>query len=231
VSAKKAKPKKAAKRGVPRMRDEHLQALPVLALNGIAVLPSSYFQFQVDAPRAVAVVEWCLRHTHQWLAVAGLAPEYHVDDGTTPLVPVFAACALVDARPTDDGSYEIIVLGTDRVRFAEALAPDGDVRRIRVERAESVDADPKATRAAADRLRSYIRRMAAAQPDISGSLRRMIDDTSPSALVDSAAGIFVGSLVTRLELLETLDVGRRFEVVLDATARRLLELAGGGSAH
>ena len=121
----------------------------------------------------------------------------------------------------EDGSHHLVCQGAQRFRLVAPL-PDHPLRAFRVEfLSDKVQADA-GTDARALVLMERAAEMIGLLPNAPAELATALQGIdSPGLLADTVAGLLDIPLERKQEILETLDVGKRLDKVLDAVASRI----------
>ncbi|MFC4518986.1 endopeptidase La [Cupriavidus pinatubonensis] len=121
----------------------------------------------------------------------------------------------------EDGSHHLVCQGTQRFRLREPL-PGHPLRACRVEFLSDPEQADAATAARALVLRERAAEMLGLLPNVPAELATALQAIdSPGLLADAVAGLVDIPLERRQEILETVDVGKRLDKVLDAVASRI----------
>ena len=214
----------------PQIPDEALEALPMFPLPGAVFFPGAVLPLHIFEPRYRDMVEHCLA-THSALAVALLEPGYEARYFARPRVfAVMGAGMIVAHNQLDDGRWNIVVRGTDRVRVVAEHPARRPFREICAERLRSStgleQGDTSEIRDRAETLRALALTLAAAAPQLEVPLNQIaLHARSPATLADHLAAAFVTDAEVRQSLLEQLDVTARLEQVTNALGDLLLKLS------
>ncbi len=121
----------------------------------------------------------------------------------------------------DDGAHHLICQGVERFRLiAPVTGPD--YRAARVEFLPDKETDDPAVAARALVLKERAGEMIGLLPNAGGELVKALDAiNSPGLLADTLAGLIEIPLETRQAILETLELCKRLDKVLDAVAGRI----------
>lgn len=201
--------------------DGALDLLPVFPLPNTILFPGMALPLHVFEQRYRELVAHCLEGSRA-LGVAMLQPGFEEDyEGQPPIYPVMGAGVIVAEEELDDGRWNIIVQGTDRVRLLDELPLQRSFRLLRVERLhEMEDGD---TPAAAQTLRGLLRHLMQEIPDAREPLARLLaDDLPPGRMADLVAASTFVEPESRQIILEELRVSVRLRQVTAELAERYL---------
>ncbi len=184
----------------------------------------------VFEPRYRALVEHVLEDDAA-LGVATLRPGYEGEyEGRPPVYTMMGAGVLVRAERLDDGRWNVVLRGTDRVRVLEERPPARLFREVVAARVADVPVsgdDPRA-----ERLRVLVRALAERMPRAAEGLGQLLlEARSPALLADLLAAHVVGEEPLRRCLLEAPDVGERLEVCIRFVGSALLQVEEPGTLH
>lgn len=147
------------------------------------------------------------------IVICALEPGWQEQyEGRPPLRPVACVGRVVDERANRDGTFDVALVGVERVRLHELPADAAPYRIARVEPVE--ESLPEGT--------------AAARADLSAILRGLGVEVAPtaegatSAFADRIADVAIPDAAVRQEILETLDVEARLRRIADAVTERAL---------
>jgi Lon protease-like protein len=210
-------------------------ALKVFPLPGAVVLPGTPTPFHVFEPRYRALTADAL-DGDRTLVVATLRRDEEQAQDRPALHPVAGAGVIEADEKLPDGRYRILFRCLERVRLLEELPNGKPYREFRAEVLE--DRYPPTgelgLRGSVQALEQLVYDLAKVLPAESGAAKlaeaaaRMRD---PSRLADLVGAAVVSEPAARLEMLETLDVARRLELVTQEVASVLLVLSRGRAAR
>jgi Lon protease-like protein len=206
-------------------------ALKVFPLPGVVVLPGTPTPFHVFEPRYRAMIADAL-DGDRTLAIATLRRSEEQPQDRPALHSAAGAGVIEADEKLPDGRYRILFRCLERVRLLEELPNGKPYREFRTELLE--DRYPPGGEAAlqgsVEALEQLVYDLAKVLPAESGAPRlaeaaaRM---RNPSRLADLVGAAVASEPAARLELLETLDVGKRLELVMQEVASVLLVLSRG----
>jgi hypothetical protein len=207
-------------------------ALKVFPLHGAAILPGTPTPFHIFEPRYRALVGDVLAGD-RILAVPTLLSKSGATQAQPPLRPVCGAGFVEAEQRLPDGRYDIVVRGVARVKLVEELPlAEGGYRRFRAEILDDVwpEGGARALSAEVEALRQIVFDLSRRLPDESGApqlAEAVAQMKDPSAITDLITAAAVSDPATRQRVLETLDVSRRLEMVLEEVAGVVLVLSHG----
>ena len=204
------------------LREDELRELPVFPLPRVVFFPGSRVPLYLFEPRYRAMAQHCVEHGPRALALVRILPDHEGDwQGNPPVEAVAGAGRIVEHRKRRDGTHDMVLVGTDRVRLHELPELGLPFRRARAERLVDtgrIEVQDDATRAlmsCATALGAWIRRK---HPDFE---LRLDPRESPAQLADRLADCFVADPDKRQSILEMLDVSLRVHAV-SATLSELM---------
>ncbi|ACG75645.1 peptidase S16 lon domain protein [Anaeromyxobacter sp. K] len=206
-------------------------ALKVFPLHGVVVLPGTPTPFHIFEPRYRALVADALRGD-RILAVPGLTTMEAAQQLHPPLFPVAGACVIEQEERYDDGRYDLVVRGVARVRLIQELANEKPYREFRAEILDDVwpDEGPEALEPDVASLRQLVLELSTRLPPESGApalAEAVAQMRDASAIADLVAAAAVSEPHARQRVLETLEVERRLELVVEEVAGVVLLLSKG----
>ncbi len=193
----------------PKLTDAELAELPVFPLPNAVLFPGVSMGLHLFEPRYRAMMRHCLEKGPRAIAIAHLQPGFEKDYERQPAIfEIAGAGRIVSHRGNPDGTFDLILEGTQRVRLHE-LPFVPPFRRARAETLVEVttdDASLKRVMGALGITEERIERMTRASSvpiapaSAGGSAARMIDLMVEQLVRDQAE---------RQRFLETTDVERR----------------------
>ncbi|MEM6561020.1 MAG: LON peptidase substrate-binding domain-containing protein [Planctomycetota bacterium] len=196
-----------------------LAKVPMFPLPRMVLLPKAVLPLHIFEQRYRQMIADALEG-EQLLTIAHLQEGFEaVPDGIDP--PVFDHCCvgtIIDHRRLEDGRYNILVQGAQRVRIAREYGSETEGKLYR-----RVDLEPQAQSKAfeidladqRDRLREIITREPIAGTPLEGQVLKLLDSPLPTAeLADVLAFEMVADPVVKQAVLEERDVVRRVRRVV-----------------
>ncbi len=206
---------------------EQLGRLPIFPLKGVHLFPQTLLPLHVFEPRYREMVVHALRRTERAIAIASLLPGFEADyEGRPPVDAVMGAGIILQAHPHEDGRFDLVVRGVQRVRMLSEHPPEHLFREIHAEALEETPVEAEDPRH--DRLRSLLSQLAQVAPQAARPIRAMLEQsTGPAMLADLVAAHVMTDAEVCQNMLETLDVGARLDRAGERVGRLLLEVAKG----
>lgn len=196
-----------------------LADLPVFPLPGLVLLPGGLLPLHFFEPRYRELAADCIASEERCLAIANIA-DAAAAGGSPPFNPRACAARILKHRQNDDGTFDVLLTGVARVFLDErpaGRAYRSASARVLPDRAPEAGLAPRDREVAWSLARDVARFAARRAP----SFQVLAQEGDPDGLwVDRLGAQFVADPVARQELLETLDAGRRLDVVI----RHLVEL-------
>ena len=198
----------------PLLTDAELAEIPVFPLPRAVLFPGVAMGLHLFEPRYRAMMRHCLDQGPRAMVIAQLLPGFEADYEHQPAIyEVASAGRIVSHRGNPDGTFDLILEATQRVRLRE-LPFSPPFRRARAETLRDQCTDDVALRRVIESmgLNEVLARIArtSATPMPPSPLRG-----SASRMIDNAIDQLVRDPAMRQELLETLDVDRRILMVRD----------------
>jgi Lon protease-like protein len=199
--------------GTPLLTESELAELPVFPLPNAVLFPGVSMGLHLFEPRYRAMMKHCLDHGPRAMAIVQLRPGYEKDyEGQPAIFEVAGAGRIVEHRGNADGTFDLILEGTQRVRLHE-LPFTPPFRRARaetlIEVADERTGELLRTALGPDVLRALAHVPTASQtpiapPSLEGPPGRVLDLFADRVLRDPAR---------RQTFLETLDVEKRLALL------------------
>jgi Lon protease-like protein len=200
--------------------------VPIFPLPDVTFFPHTLLPLHVFEARYRAMVADTVERGGR-LAVVQLRPGYEPAYAGRPAVHAVAGAGpIVSCERLSTGRYNIVVKGEARVRLVEEIPSDTLYRLVRVEPLEDVVPATDLAPAVA-RVRAACRRLLRAltrPPDLLDAA--LAEGLAPGAIADRIASAVIPDTAVRQELLETLDVGRRLERLVEALEALVIQLGG-----
>jgi hypothetical protein len=159
------------------------------------------------------------------MALGTLMPGYEGNyEGRPPIHPILTVGAIAAERRHPDGRWDIALRGVSRVELIDELPPTEPFRMIRARKVRELERN--SDRAAGENLRSAVVQVANQIPALWPQLSpQLVSARAPGQLADVVAGTFIESHVLRRNLLDELSVSKRLDILQEALAQILLDLA------
>lgn len=200
------------------LSEEERASVAIFPLPSVVLFPGTAVALHLFEPRYRALARDVLAAgpdglAHRVIAICALEPGWEGDyEGRPALRRIGCAGRIVDERANPDGTFDIVLVGVERVALEELPPEERPYRRAR----------------AASVHESLGAGVAAAKADLAAILRGLGVDVPPtpedasSAFADRVADVAVGDPKVRQEILETLDLEARLRKVAEAVTRRAL---------
>jgi hypothetical protein len=208
----------------PLTEDEAL-ALPVFPLPNAVLLPGSAMALHLFEPRYRALARTCLGEGPMAMAIATILVDRGADELGRPAIAKIAGAGRIvahHARP--EGTFDILLLGVDRVVLDEIADPGDPFRRARatriVEPEESVAIarEVDALVALAGHTPMPARLLPLPPPELAGPPARRLDLLADRYFPTAEGG-------TRRAVLESRTLEARIRILREALALRVLSAA------
>ncbi len=188
--------------------------VPVMTLPNVVFFPQALLPLHIFEPRYRQMLRDALA-TNRLFAVAGLDPRRLEEPGLFEPPHRIASVGIIRAcQKNDNGTSNLLLQGLCRVEITHIVA-DEPYRRIRVRALASQpgasDADNHTLRVELARLLALKLRLAANGSNEMAAFLKTVDD--PEAFVDIASFSLCENQRLKQQLLETLDVHRRLELL------------------
>jgi len=211
----------------PAPTDQQLSALPVFPLPRAVLFPHTLLPLHIFEPRYREMIAHCLEHG-SLLGIACIKPGHEAEQaGNPPLLPIAGVGELVRHERLADGRFNILLRGLARIRLVEELDHGTTFRVHRAERCADVWPDhANATDAKVTTVRSCLTSLMQRLPSAAELLSQTsAEATDAASLTDALAGRIFTRPEVRQELLETFDVERRLDLIIERLADVLVALA------
>lgn len=206
----------------PPLTESELAELPVFPLPNAVLFPGVSIGLHLFEPRYRAMMRHCLEKGPRAIAIAQLKAGFEAAyEGQPAIHEVAGAGRIVSHRGNADGTFDLILEGTQRVRLHE-LPFVPPFRRARAETLAEVVKDERAWRTQTAELARQLQAVARASsvpiapPRLDGPPGRVLD-----ALIDAA----VRDPAKRQALLEALDLDSRWKLFSEIAGSDLEKVA------
>ena len=205
---------------------DELDAIALFPLPRVVWFPATRLPLHVFEARYRRMIADCLEQGRLVLAVTQIRPEWKGDyAGQPPIQEISGAGRITRHRRNPDGTYDIDLLGVSRVRLRELDPAELPYRRAHAELLGDRHPDGGVKRAELGALWSLASQIGQQVQRIDGRFSLRATPTDPPAiLADRIADQLVTEPDVRQQLLETLDVEKRVELVRVHLARLHLAL-------
>ncbi|MEM7245120.1 MAG: LON peptidase substrate-binding domain-containing protein [Acidobacteriota bacterium] len=207
---------------VTALTSEHLGQLALFPLEGVALFPNTMLPLHVFEPRYKTLVEDCLEHDLP-MAVWQLDPEGEETPHGPRIRNVATAGRIAVHHRHDDGRFDIVVEGLERVRLVEEQSTVTPYRIATTERHPLTEPDRDALLARRQVLRELATALVPLHPR-AGKLviitLERVDDAGE--LSDVLCSLTTGNGSKRQGLLENDSVLERLDEVIDVLGSLVL---------
>jgi len=187
-------------------------------LPNLVLFPHVMQPLRVFEPRYRELLEDAL-DDDRLIAMAVLAPGWESDyEGRPPLYPIACLGEITTSHRLEDGTYNVLLLGLQRVRLVRELRPARSFREAEVELCEDYSPPSRAvTRATLRRrLRGALVGILPSLPEAQEQLDQLLStDVSLGVLTDVISYMLDLDLRDKEALLAQMDVHRRAELLLE----------------
>lgn len=204
----------------PPLTSDELAELPVFPLPNAVLFPGVSLGLHLFEPRYRAMMRHCLEKGPRAMAIAHLVPGFEKDyEGQPKIHAIAGAGRIVSHRGNADGTFDLILEGTQRVRLHE-LPFVPPFRRARAETIADEGQDDAAWRVLADRMRTLLERLPHPStapmppPRATGSSGRVLDLVADALVRDPQK---------RQALLEATTLEERWKLLSQEPAMQLRE--------
>jgi Lon protease-like protein len=196
----------------------------IFPLPNLVMFPHVMQALHIFEPRYRALFEEAIEDD-RLLALGSLAPGWESDyDGRPPLRPTACLCRIATHQRSDDGTYNVLVLGVRRLKLVRELPPKKLFRVMEselIEDFEPVDAPAGAAAALQQRLLAAFKQAMPRIPNAYEQLDQLLgNQITLGMLADIVAYTIDLDLEIKVKLLAESDVFRRTVLLLEAIANR-----------
>jgi len=197
---------------VPEQLDT--QILPLLPLTSGVVLPGMVITLMLETDEAAAAASAAREQGDLLVLVPRVGSRY---------AAVGTVAKIEDTGRLQNGMEALVIRGLHRAVVGTGVAGTGDATWVQVEEAFETGSDSARVRELAREYRGTVENIVEARgvPQVAEVLRGI---TEPSSLADMAGYSPELSLEQKVQILETLDVERRLELVLEWAKDTLAEV-------
>ncbi|MEE2751807.1 MAG: LON peptidase substrate-binding domain-containing protein [Myxococcota bacterium] len=190
------------------MEQGSLDCLPVFPLPGVVFFPHTILPLHIFEPRYRAMIRDCLEHA---VPIAVGQPE----------ADVMGVGRIVRHQILDEGRYNIVLEGMERVRLGDELSLCNGYRRFRTTTLDTVEAEREEVQRSLEVIRACLPQLSLRWPEPTEALEVLLGEfSSVDKLSDQVASAIFFEPALRQELLEELSASSRLESVVE----RILEL-------
>lgn len=196
----------------------------IFPLPNLVMFPHVMQALHIFEPRYRALFEEAIADD-RLIALGVLAAGWEDDyEGRPPLRQTACLCRIATHQKTDQGTYNVLVLGVRRLRLVRELAPQKPFRMVEAELVDDVepaDAPPGAAAALQQRLLGAFKQAMPRIPNAYEQLDQLLgSQITLGMLTDIVAYTIDLGLETKIRLLAEVDIFRRTTLLLEAIAAR-----------
>ena len=192
----------------------HRLDLPVLPLRDVVVYPHMVIPLFVGRDRSIKALDLAMAGDKQILLIAQKSPDTD-DPGADDLYPVGTLAQVLQLLKLPDGTIKVLVEGSARVAIDGFGDREGALTATGVETDSTHERDERelevTQRSLMTLFEQYVKTNRKLPPELLTTLAG-IDD--PSRLADTISAHLGARLSDKQQLLETLEVGRRMEMLI-----------------
>lgn len=198
----------------------------VFPLPNLVMFPHVMQALHIFEPRYRAMFEEAIEDD-RLIALASLASGWEGDyEGRPPLRSTACLCRIATHQRTDQGTYNVLVLGVRRLRLVRELPPKKLFRVVESELLDDIepaDAAPDAAASLQKKLLAAFKQAMPRIPDAYEQLDQLLgSQITLGMLADIVSYTIDLDLETKARLLAECDVFRRTAMLLDAIATRAM---------
>jgi Lon protease-like protein len=197
----------------------------VFPLPNLVMFPHVMQALHIFEPRYRALFEEAIEDD-RLIALGLLASGWEDDDydGRPPLRPNACLCRIATHQKTEQGTYNVLVLGVRRLRLVRELPPKKLFRVVEAELVDDLEPSGPTAAAAADLQKRLLAAFKSAMPRIPNAYEQLDQllgsQITLGMLADIVSYTIDLGLETKVRLLAEADVLRRTEILLQAIADR-----------
>jgi Lon protease-like protein len=196
----------------------------VFPLPNLVMFPHVMQALHIFEPRYRAMIEESLEDD-RLIALGVLAPGWEQNyEGRPPLRSTACLCRIATHQRTEQGTYNVLVLGVRRIRVVQELPPKKLFRVVEAELLDDVepeDAGPDAASRLQQELLAAFKRAMPRMPNAYEQLDQLLgSQISLGMLTDIVSYTIDLDLEVKVRLLQETHVFRRAELLLEAIATR-----------
>jgi Lon protease-like protein len=193
-------------------------------LPNLVMFPHVMQALHIFEPRYRALFEEAIEDD-RLIALGSLAPGWEGDyEGRPPLRPTACLCRIATHQRTDEGTYNVLVLGVRRLRLLRELPPKKLFRVVESEIIEDFEPAEAEAGAAAELQQRLLAAFKQAMPRIPNAYEQLDQllgsQITLGMLADIVAYTIELDLETKIKLLAECDVFRRTALLLEAISSR-----------
>ncbi len=205
--------------------------IPVMTLNEVAFFPQVMMPLFIFEERYRKMLSFCLDR-HRMFAVAGLKSEaIELGFEEEPAHEVATIGMIRACQTHDDGTSHLILQGLSRVKLAKIFEdkPYREADIVPLKSRRNINRDDLTDKR--DRLMELIHLRSNLKQDVPAQLIPFIDKLKdPDQFVDLVAYAIIADPILKQKILATLEVDRRYDILISAVAQDLDQIQGPGDA-
>jgi uncharacterized protein len=196
----------------------------VFPLPNLVMFPHVMQALHIFEPRYRALFEEAIEDD-RLIALGSLAPGWEGDyDGRPPLRPHACLCRIATHQKTDEGTYNVLVLGVRRLHLVRELPPKKLFRVVEAEILDDVEPATTPADSAAVLQRQLLEAFKQSMPQVPGAhdqLDQLLgSQITLGMLTDIVSYTIDLDFDTKLRLLSECDVSERVRLLLAAITAR-----------
>ncbi|NDC63288.1 MAG: peptidase S16 [Planctomycetia bacterium] len=199
-------------------------------LPNLVMFPHVMQALHIYEPRYRAMLEEAVEDD-RLIALGVLAPGWKDQyEGRPPLRSTACLCRVATHQRTDEGTYNVLVLGVRRLRLLRELPPAKPFRVVEADIVEDIESADAPAGMAADLQRQLLAAFKRAMPKIPDAYEQLDQllgsQITLGMLADIVAYTIDLDLEWKMRLLAECDVFRRTQLLLEALAGRPAGVSG-----
>jgi uncharacterized protein len=196
----------------------------IFPLPNLVMFPHVMQALHIFEPRYRALFEEAIEED-RLIALGSLAPGWEGDyEGRPPLRPNACLCRIATHQRTEEGTYNVLVLGVRRLRLLHELPPKKLFRIVEseiIDDFEPADSSPGAAATLQQRLLAAFKQAMPRIPNAYEQLDQLLgSQITLGMLADIVAYTLDLDLETKIKLLAECDVFHRTSMLLEAIGAR-----------
>ncbi|MDR5587669.1 endopeptidase La [Clostridium aquiflavi] len=193
---------------------QNLYTLPLIPLRGLTIFPNIVAHFDVGRKRSVAAVEEAMLNNEEIFLVTQKDPEIE-DPERADIYDIGTLCKIKQILKMSDNTIRVLVEGVKRGKIVEYVANDNEYIEGSIEIIEQEIEVNKELEAYIKLLdEEFIDLLKLSDDNYADIIRSTEPLEDPSGFVDIIASYSVTEDDVKQEVLETIDIKKRIELVL-----------------
>jgi len=202
----------------------------VFPLPNLVMFPHVMQALHIYEPRYRTMLEEAVEDD-RLIALGVLAPGWEQQyEGRPALHPTACLCRIATHQRTDEGTYNVLLLGVRRLRLIRELPPEKPFRMVEAEIVDDVEPDDSPAGMAADLQRQLLAAFKRAMPKIPDAYEQLDQllgsQITLGMLADIVAYTIDLDFEWKMRLLAECDVFQRTQMLLKAIAGRPAAVSG-----